>query len=273
MSLDSAIESDLSISPATNSSYAQVITLFSLQFGTSLAQARRLIEELSNVILLNLKEGSNRVFIPRLGEFSVGTDQTFTFKPSYYAIKYLGTSKSYDPVTLLDLSTDCAGYLESIRPDSDYLQGIPAAILEPDADGLSIEAIFNEAPLRTPKAQYLTKIRRPNRPDPVRKSFLDYLKWGFPSKEDWHAPNRVVYKFQDIKIALGHYRRLNPHNYRALWTRWTSDQSREFIAENFGFSSSSIRRRWDEGISTILVMLQFPDLTPENILYLYGSNY
>ena len=270
MSFDSTIESAPNSAGSANSSYAQAITLFSLQFGTSLAQARRLIEELSNVILLNLKEGSNQVFMPRLGEFSIGADQQLTFKPSHYAIKYLGSPKNAAPVVLLDLSADCAGYLATLRyPPELELTPRPTD----SEEDLTIEAIFNDAPKRIPKAHYLSKIRRPNRPDPVRKSFLDYLKWGFPSKEDWSAPNNVVYKFNDIKVALAHYRRLNPHNYRALWTRWTSDQSREFIAENFGFSSSSIRRRWDEGISTILVMLQFPELTPEHILYLYGSNY
>jgi hypothetical protein len=250
-----------------DSPYSQIIKLYSLQFGVSQAQAKRLLEELSNMILLSLKQGSGEVNVPRLGVFSLKKDVLY-FKPTHFAINYLNLDKGENNSNVsLDLSDDASSYLNHLSHSTNKeIEGAPQ---QPE----TVSDILLKGPAKISKAYYIKQIRRPNRPDPVRKSFLDYLKWGFAQKDSWKHPSGDIYPHDNIKVALEHYKRLNPHNYRALWTRWTSDQSREFIAENFGFSSSSIRRRWDEGISTILVMLVFPELTPENIVYLYGDTF
>lgn len=271
------------------SAYTQIVSLYSLQFGVSEAQAKRLILELSNMILLNLKEGGGVVDIPRLGVFSLSPGDSLTpdqspieFKPSHFALKFLASSES----TKIDESA--MGLENTINPEAqDYLNKVHPVVAETETEAetekdfekslsqdepgvVEIDEILLKDCINA-VALPLRPIRRPNRPDPVRKSFLEYLKWNYALKESWTHPNGKVYEYVNVSQCLSQYKALNKHNYRALWVRWTSDQSREFIADHFGFSSSSIKRRWDESISTILVMLEFPEHTPEQIVKLYGE--
>lgn len=255
---------------AIESNYIQVLNLFSIQFGVSRAQAKRLVDELCNVVLLMLKESKqHKVILPKLGEFLFCPENnTLSFKPIGAAVEFLGVNGDFQKISLSQVSDLSTYYIESLN--SDLNKELNISPLENTLAGqLSILDILNESVEIPSKADHLKQIRRPNNPDPVRKAFMDYLKWQFAVSKDWVHPSGTIYTHADIKASLKKYKILNPLNYRALWTRWQSDQSREFIAAHFGFSSSTIRRRWDEAISSILAMLIFPELTPENIRSLY----
>ncbi|MGG6281744.1 hypothetical protein ACQ4M3_09260 [Leptolyngbya sp. AN03gr2] len=115
-----------------------------------------------------------------------------------------------------------------------------------------------------------TKSRKSNKPDQVRQSFIIYLREAFPYKEHWeHPTNGVTYPHAVIKSALEEYREINRGYYRALWALWVSQQSREFISNHFNFSGSSVKRRWNKSIDTLILMLLFPDLKPVDAINLY----
>ncbi len=111
--------------------------------------------------------------------------------------------------------------------------------------------------------------RPANNPDIVRTSFINYLRSSFPYGKHWEHPSGVVFTHALIKEKLEKYKMLNRGNYKALWCLWTTQQTRAFIAENFNFSGSSIKRRWNRAIDTLLVMLLFPELEPQTPVNLY----
>lgn len=110
--------------------------------------------------------------------------------------------------------------------------------------------------------------RAVNAPSIVRKSFLLYLKTGFPYQIDWvHPSTEESYSHSLIKKKLEAYKHLSPSGYKALYVLWTTQASRSFVADRLFRSGSTIRRIWDRSIDTILVLLLFPELDPEVIVY------
>ncbi len=105
------------------------------------------------------------------------------------------------------------------------------------------------------------KERATNSPALVRSNFLTYLKTEFPYYRNWtHPTTKEVFDYRYIKETIEEYKEYSPGFYRALWALWTTQATRAFISENFNYSGSTIRRRWDKGIDTILLMLLFPEL-------------
>jgi len=105
-----------------------------------------------------------------------------------------------------------------------------------------------------------------NAPHIIRSSLLRYIRTEFAHGKDWHHPiTGEVFTSQDIRRALEYYKGLNPENYRALWALWHTGKSRTWIAERFRYSGSSLRRRWDRSVDSLLVFLQYPDLRPEDL--------
>jgi hypothetical protein len=52
--------------------------------------------------------------------------------------------------------------------------------------------------------------------------------------------------------------------YTALWYLWTSQGTRTYIADQLNFSGPTIKRRWNNSINLVLLMLLFPTLMPEH---------
>ena len=108
-------------------------------------------------------------------------------------------------------------------------------------------------------------VRAKNSPHLVRSSFFKYLKEDFVDERDWrHPATQATYTTKQVREALQAYKHMNPSCYRALWATWTTGASRDFIADHFRFSGSTIKRRTDEGVSIILLMLFFPELHPKD---------
>lgn len=117
------------------------------------------------------------------------------------------------------------------------------------------------------------EFRPTNAPDLVRSSFLQYLKTEFPYSMDWsHPVTKTTYSCESIKQKLEALKVCNPQTYKALWALWTTRATRAFLAERLNYSGSTIRRLWDRGIDTVLLMLLYPDLDP-GIFQLYDTEY
>lgn len=111
-----------------------------------------------------------------------------------------------------------------------------------------------------------------NAPHLIRSSLLKYIRHGFAYGLDWtHPLTGTTYEYGDVRQALEYYQKLNRENYKALWALWHTGQSRSWIAEKFCYSGSSIRRRWDKAIDSLLVFLDFPTLKPEDMIEFYES--
>lgn len=115
--------------------------------------------------------------------------------------------------------------------------------------------------------------RRPrNAPHLIRSNLLRYIRSGFGYQQDWEHPiTGEVYTYEQIHKALQYYLNLNRENYKALWALWHTGQSRSWIAEKFCYSGSSIRRRWDKALDSLLVFLNYPELSPGDLRDLFGE--
>lgn len=104
-----------------------------------------------------------------------------------------------------------------------------------------------------------------NSPNIIRSDFLDYLKRSFPHRLNWtHPITKEVFDYSYIKDTIEEYKYISPGFYKPLWALWTSQATRAFISEHFNYSGSTIRRRWDKSIDTILLMLIFPELKADD---------
>jgi hypothetical protein len=104
-----------------------------------------------------------------------------------------------------------------------------------------------------------------NSPNTIRNSFIYYIKHSFPYKGHWvHPTTGQVFEHELIKKRLNDFKDMDRDRYRALWYLFTTQSTRAFIADQMNFSAPTIKRRWDSAVDTIIFMLLFPDLIPEN---------
>lgn len=102
-----------------------------------------------------------------------------------------------------------------------------------------------------------------NCPNVVRNSLLTYIKEDFPYKKNWkHPVTNEEYTSATIHNKLLQLKTLNPQAYRALWVLFTTSANRSFVACRLLISTSTLRRIWDRGLDTLLLMLVFDDLDP-----------
>ena len=109
-----------------------------------------------------------------------------------------------------------------------------------------------------------------NSPNLVRRSFLNYLRSSFAYSQNWEHPTGKVFKHSLIKRVLKDYMEMDHTGYKALWYLWTTQGTRSFIAEQLNHSSPTIKRRWDNSINVIMLMLLFPELKPETFVLFMG---
>jgi hypothetical protein len=101
----------------------------------------------------------------------------------------------------------------------------------------------------------------------VRNAFLNYLKIEFPTGADWRNPltNRT-YTSIEIRTTLKHYQEayngISSLHYKSLWCLFTTQASRAFIANNFGFEDNSVLRLWHDAVDGVIVLLEYKDLNP-----------
>ena len=115
-----------------------------------------------------------------------------------------------------------------------------------------------------------TSVVSQNTPNIVRRSFLNYLRTEFPYKENWTHPVGHVIKHALILKTLKDYMQMDHVGYKALWYLWTCQGTRSFIAVQLNHSSTTIKRRWDQSVDRVMLMLLFPELQPESFVLFMG---
>lgn len=111
----------------------------------------------------------------------------------------------------------------------------------------------------------------PNSPNVVRNSLLTYIKEDFPYQKNWkHPVTDDEFTSSFIHEKLLQLKTLNPQAYKALWILFTTSANRNFVACRLLISTSTLRRIWDRGLDTLLLMLVFDDLDP-GFLEMYES--
>ena len=130
---------------------------------------------------------------------------------------------------------------------------------------------FSLLPVRPRQAA--THQSQENQIEEVRKAFLDYLKIDFPTGRHWKNPSSSrVYSNVEVREALNHYKEaydgLSALHYKSLWCLFTTQASRTFISQNFGFGDNSVLRLWHDAIDGIMLILDYRDLNPH-----FGGEY
>lgn len=99
----------------------------------------------------------------------------------------------------------------------------------------------------------------------VRKHFAKYLREGFIEKHDWvHPTTGYVFTHSEILQHLETYKALSPKYYNALYSHWLGLSPRR-ISERFLVSQSTLKRRWQKAVNDLLLLLLFPQLTPDDL--------
>lgn len=236
----------------------QLVKLVAFKHGISESRSKQILTDTCNYILLSIAQTSSEVGVPRLGTFKF-EDGDLKFTSSQFAKSFCEEFCGSGKVEEQLLTAINEANLPLVE------QGEEQEDLWPDEDVIPVEISTTLKP-----SEELQK--NSNKPDVVRNSFTKYLKEDFGYGLAWKHPNHnLVFPADLIKSKLEAYRNLNRGNYRALWCLYTTGQSRQFIAENFNFSGSSIKRRWNQGINAILIMLMYPELEPKIAVSLYNS--
>ena len=100
-----------------------------------------------------------------------------------------------------------------------------------------------------------------NSHDVIRSNFFCYLKFDFMYGVDWVHPITSEHFSQSMILEkLVSLKHSDPQSYKALWVLWTTHETRAFIADRLNYSGSTLRRIWDRGIDTLILLLLFPML-------------
>jgi len=251
-------------------SQEELIKFLAFKLDISEALVKRIIQELINFIVLSLLKGCPLVNIQRFGIFKL--EDT---KPSF-TTSLENLDKTDRPITKDEvnktvvfqanpvLTSILEYYYNSIKQDESLKTSNIKEIIQrldffKNNKGEIVESNID------PDSNINT-----NKPDTIRTSFISYLRHSYPYKESWtHPITKCVYPFKLVQASLEAYKELNRENYRALWALWTSQQSRAFIAEHFNYSSSSLKRKWNKTIDTVLLIMYFPGVHPTVPLNLY----
>jgi hypothetical protein len=107
----------------------------------------------------------------------------------------------------------------------------------------------------------------------IKKSLMKHLQGKFAHKIPWtHPVSGRVFTHEELEREIRAYRNYTTYeNWRALWCLWINGDSRS-VAASFNFSESTLKRRWDRSLDSILLLLHYPDLKPEEIEFDYGPN-
>lgn len=110
----------------------------------------------------------------------------------------------------------------------------------------------------------LTEVKRSrNSPHLIRSGFINYLKNEFGCGAPWIHPNSgEEFDSALIRAKIKDLKHMMPRSYTALWLMWTTNASRSFIADQLHMSAPTIKRKWDQAINIVLLMLAYPELTP-----------
>lgn len=103
------------------------------------------------------------------------------------------------------------------------------------------------------------------KPHPGRNSLINYLKKGFPWKEDWEAESiGHTFTHSEVKEALKRLMITDPKLYRLLSYRWQTNRARSSIASHVYLDPSTLKRNWDVAINILANYLINKDVT-ENL--------
>jgi len=214
-----------------------LLNYIKLKRGIAKSVAKAIIEDYSDFLICSLCE-QNRVHIPSLGSFVTVQSPRYGLR-----IKFRPTNK---------LKHIVKG-LEDIKEKN---KSITRFMLEGDYEK------EEDIPI-SPTAEELGRDKEGGE-NYVRRSFINYLKEDLPYGRDWEHPiSGDLISQQLIKEKLEFYREENPEGYYLLWSLWTSQNTREGMATKHNYSSSSVQRRWNEAINTILTLILFPELEPK----------
>lgn len=256
-------------------SQEELIKFLAYKLDISEALVKRFVQELINFIVLSLLKGCPLVNIQRFGTFKLQDN-----KPQF-STNFENLDKTDKPILdeidktiVFQANPILTGILEYYHNSLKQEEALKTESIKDIIERLNYfkNRSKTEVENKNEVEEYQgvgSKINT-NKPDTIRTSFINYLRHEYPYKESWtHPITKTVYPFKLIQASLEAYKELNRESYRALWALWTSQQSRAFIAEHFNYSSSSLKRKWNKAIDTVLLIMYFPGVHPTVPLNLY----
>jgi len=127
-----------------------------------------------------------------------------------------------------------------------------------------------EIDYKLPKAVNVEEYKKEKKTSPhlISSSLFNYLKTDFVNGEPWIHPTKgTVYSSKLIEEKLLIVRKARPECYKVLYAMWTTNTGKLLMAEKFFISQSTIKRRADTAINTLLLLIMYPNLEPETVVY------
>ena len=97
----------------------------------------------------------------------------------------------------------------------------------------------------------------------VRLSFLLYLQQDFPYRMSWFNPiSQKEYSCDEIRVVLKTlYSKVCPAEYQSLVLLWVGVKDRKTAMKARGCTIYEIRRQWERAVDSILLLLEFEDIS------------
>ncbi len=226
------------------------------QEGLSESQAQRVLHLVIAQIQLALAAGAT-IYLPSIGKLFVRyIPERPGIHPRYRTQITVGPSLR----VCFDQSASLRRELEKKLPEFEVF------LEDPQNKGTkSYKTLFDSTFGEKVKVSKEQQERATNSPNLVRSHFLTYLKTDFVYKVAWkHPVTGSEFSFEDIHARLKEFAQLDPVGHKVLWYLWTTQKSRVFISDKLNLSASTVKRRLDKAVNTVLLMLLLPELKPEN---------
>jgi nucleoid DNA-binding protein len=227
-----------------------IVEYITQRVGLTPQQAKRVIFALSEFLVISLIRRL-KVVLPFIGNLSVQENKsrnTIKFAPTDQMYAWIKNSKiGYKPEGL-ELVPELVA---AVGEQDFYLQRLEKRLEE--------QQRLDQLP-----ELYLKDISL------VQLDFLVYLQQEFPYNKLWVNPiSKREHPANKVKEVLElTYSKICPEEFTCLYLLWVGCNKRRELAVLKGYTPELLRRSWGRAVDSILLLLEFPEITPNLVIAL-----
>ena len=231
-----------------------IVEYITQRVGITPQQAKRVIFALSEFLVISLIRRL-RIVLPFIGTLSVQenkTRNTIKFAPTDQMYAWIKNSNvGYKPEGI-ELVPELVA---AVGEQDFYLQRQEKRLLEQQRLDQLPELYIKDISL-------------------VQLHFLVYLQQEFPYSSSWVNPiSKREHQAARVREVLElAYSRVCPENFTCLYLLWVGCNKRRELAVLEGYTPELLRRSWGRAVDSILLLLEFPEITPNLVIALTKPN-
>lgn len=231
-----------------------IVEYITQRVGLTPQQAKRVIFALSEFLVISLIKRL-KIVLPFIGTLSVQENKirnTVKFAPTDQMNAWIKNSKvGYIPEGI-ELVPELVA---AVSEQEFYLQRLEKRLLE--------QQRLDQLP-----ELYLKDISL------VQLEFLVYLQQEFPYNRPWVNPiSKKEHQAAKVREVLElTYYKICPGDFTCLYLLWVGCNRRRELAVLEGYTPELLHRSWGRAVDSILLLLEFPEITPNLVIALIKPN-